>query len=302
VRRITDFGAFVDLGGGVDGLLHKSEMSWTRINHPSEAVKVGQKINVMVLKLDLEHERISLGLRQILPDPWEEVKQLYSVGDIITGTVSRIVPFGAFVQVAGGVEGIIPNSEIAYRRVNNPEEVVSVGQNVEVKVIDIRPDERRLTLSLRQAQAEREREREQAEYQQYAQTKADEGRTTIGDLIGHQLDRLGLREEEEEKPAKKPQAKSVKRRLIEEAEALAEAEEEELAEVDLEAEDSTSFDNEVPQAEETKNENPELDSDEPTDTSSEEQEQEESDNNVINEEADKEDLDSEDVTGEEKDE
>jgi len=301
VRRITDFGAFVDLGGGVDGLLHKSEMSWTRINHPSEAVKVGQKINVMVLKLDLEHERISLGLRQILPDPWEEVKQLYSVGDIITGTVSRIVPFGAFVQVAGGVEGIIPNSEIAYRRVNNPEEVVSVGQNVEVKVIDIRPDERRLTLSLRQAQAEREREREQAEYQQYAQTKADEGRTTIGDLIGHQLDRLGLREEEEEKPAKKQQAKSSKRRLIEEAEALAEAEEEELAEVDLEAEESTSFDNEVPQAEETKNENPELDSDEPTDTSSEEQEQEESDNNVINEqEADKEELDSEDVTGEEK--
>ncbi|MDH7602230.1 MAG: 30S ribosomal protein S1, partial [Armatimonadota bacterium] len=240
VRRITDFGAFVDLGGGVDGLLHKSEMSWTRINHPSEVVKVGQKINVMVLKLNLEQGRVSLGLRQILPDPWEEIKQLYSIGDIITGKVSRIVPFGAFVQVAGGVEGIIPNTELAYRRVSNPEEIVSVGQAVEVKVIDIRPDERRLTLSLRQAQAEREREREQAEYEQYAQSKTDEGRTTIGDLIGHQLGKLGLHEEdEEEKPTKKPRAKESKKRLREEAEALAEAEEEELLEAQIEIDNAS---------------------------------------------------------------
>ncbi len=239
VRRITDFGAFVDLGGGVDGLLHKSEMSWTRINHPSEAVKVGQKINVMVLKLNLEQGRVSLGLRQILPDPWEEIKQIYSVGDIIKGTVSRIVPFGAFVQVAGGVEGIIPNTEMAYRRVNNPEEIVSVGQSVEVKVIDIRPDERRLTLSLRQAQAEREREREQAEYDQYTQSKSDEGRTTIGDLIGHQLSKLAISDEKEEKPNKKLRLKESKKRLKEEAEALAEAEEAELLQVELDAENDS---------------------------------------------------------------
>lgn len=245
VRRITDFGAFVDLGGGVDGLLHKSEMSWTRINHPSDVVKVGQKINVMVLKLNLEQGRVSLGLRQILPDPWEEIKQLYKVGDIISGTVSRIVPFGAFVQVAGGVEGIIPTSEMAYRRVNNPEELVSVGQSVEVKVIDIRPDERRLTLSLRQAQAEREREREQAVYEEYTQAKAEEGRTTIGDLIGHQLDKLGLLDEKEEKRSKKLQSRGVKKRLQEEAEALAEAEEEELVEAELEAGDTQELQDEV---------------------------------------------------------
>ncbi|MGQ9455973.1 MAG: 30S ribosomal protein S1 [Armatimonadota bacterium] len=237
VRRITDFGAFVDLGGGVDGLLHKSEMSWTRINHPSDVVKVGQKINVMILKLNLEQGRVSLGLRQILPDPWEEIKQLYQVGDIISGTISRIVPFGAFVQVAGGVEGIVPTSEMAYRRVNNPEEVVSVGQSVEVKVIDIRPDERRLTLSLRQAQAEREREREQAVYEEYTQSKAEEGRTTIGDLIGHQLDKLGVLDEKEEKQSRKLQSKEVKKRLREEAETLAEAEEEKLVETELEVED-----------------------------------------------------------------
>ncbi|MGC8862598.1 MAG: 30S ribosomal protein S1 [Armatimonadota bacterium] len=239
VRRITDYGAFVDLGG-VDGLLHISEMSWTRINHPTEAVRVGQKINVMVLKLNLEQGRVSLGLRQILPDPWEEAKRLYSVGDVVTGTVSRLVPFGAFVQVEGGIEGIIPNSELAHRRVNNPEDVVSVGQSVEVKVIDMRPDERRLTLSLRQLQAQRERERDQAEYREYTQSRAEAGKTTIGDLIGEKLDDFRFAVEEPEKPArKKSRAKGSKRRVDEEAEALAEAEEEEMLAAEIEAEVAT---------------------------------------------------------------
>ena len=236
VRRITDYGAFVDLGG-VDGLLHISEMSWTRISHPTEAVRVGQKINVMVLKLNLEQGRVSLGLRQILPDPWEEAKRMYSVGDVVTGTVSRLVPFGAFVQVPGGIEGIIPNSELAHRRVNNPEDVVSVGQTVEVKVIDMRPDERRLTLSLRQLQAQRERERDHAEFREYTQSRAEAGKTTIGDLIGEQLDDFRFAAEEAEKPArKKPRAKGAKRRVDEEAEALAQAEEEELLAAEIEAE------------------------------------------------------------------
>lgn len=233
VRRITDYGAFVDLGG-VDGLLHISEMSWTRINHPSEAVKVGQKIQVMVLKLNLDQGRVSLGLRQILPDPWEDVKRLYSVGEVVKGSVSRLVPFGAFVQVGGGVEGIIPNSELAPRRVNNPEEVVSVGQEVEVKIIDLRPDERRMTLSLRQLQVQKERERDETEYKTYAQTRSEGGKTTIGDLIGEQLGDFSFAQPEAEKPKRKP--RSRKKEIIEDAEALAEAEEEMAIDAELGAE------------------------------------------------------------------
>ncbi|MCE5314592.1 MAG: 30S ribosomal protein S1 [Armatimonadota bacterium] len=234
VRRLTDYGAFVDLGG-VDGLLHISEMSWTRINHPSEVVKVGQKIQVMVLKLNLEQGRVSLGLRQILPDPWEDIKRLYKVGDVFTGAISRLVPFGAFVQVEGGIEGIIPNSELAVKRINNPEEVVSVGQEVEVKVIDLRPDERRLTLSMRQLMTQKEKEREETEFRSYAQARP-ETKTTIGDLIGEQLGEFDFGTEKKEKPAKKSRAKAAKEEAIDEAEALAEAQEELAMEESIQAE------------------------------------------------------------------
>jgi ribosomal protein S1 len=216
VRRITDYGAFVDLGG-VDGLLHISEISWTRINHPSEAVKVGQKIQVMVLKLNLEHGR-----------------RLYTVGQVVTATVSRLVPFGAFIQVGGGVEGIIPNSELAHRRINSPEDVVSVGQEVEVKIIDIRSDERRMTLSLKQLQVQQEREREDKEYKTHTQTRQDAGKTTIGDIIGEQLGDISFAQPEEEKPKKK--ARSRKKEVLKEAEAIAEAKEDMAVEQEIAAE------------------------------------------------------------------
>jgi predicted RNA-binding protein with RPS1 domain len=150
VRRLTNYGAFVDLGG-IDGLLHISEMSWTRIKHPSDLVKVGDKIQVVILKLNLEQNRISLGMRQILPDPWSSVYDDYQVGEIVQGTVSRLVPFGAFVQLETGIEGIVPNIELAEYRVNKPEQILSVGDEVNVKILDIRGDERRMTLSLREA-------------------------------------------------------------------------------------------------------------------------------------------------------
>jgi ribosomal protein S1 len=150
VRRITDYGAFVDIGG-VDGLLHISEMSWTRIKHPSDVLKVGDEIRVMVLKASPEQNRISLGLRQILPDPWTEAQDRYHPGDIVTGQVTRLVPFGAFVQLDGGIEGIIPNNELAPQRISKPEDVVEVGDQVHVKILELRPEEHRLTLSLRQA-------------------------------------------------------------------------------------------------------------------------------------------------------
>jgi predicted RNA-binding protein with RPS1 domain len=148
VRRVTDYGAFIDLGG-IDGLLHVSEMSWSRIKHPSEVVKNGQELDVMILKLRLDQGRISLGLRQILPDPWSEIADKFHVGDTIKAQVSRLVPFGAFVQLEDGVEAIIPNSELSDRRVSKPSDVVNPGDEVEAKIIEIRPDERKMTLSIR---------------------------------------------------------------------------------------------------------------------------------------------------------
>ena len=184
VRRLTDYGAFVDLGG-IDGLLHVSEMSWTRINHPSEVVKAGQRIHVMILKLNLEAGRVSLGLRQILPDPWVEIAGKYRVGQLVSGAVSRLVPFGAFVQLEGGIEAIIPNTELSQRRVKRPEDVVSVGETVEAKVIDIRPEERRMTLSVRQIHEDRERR----EYDSYHASRSN-GNLTLGDLVGEKLQEL----------------------------------------------------------------------------------------------------------------
>ena len=148
VRRVTDYGAFIDLGG-IDGLLHVSEMSWSRIKHPSEVVKNGQELDVMILKLRLDQNRISLGLRQILPDPWSEIAGKYNVGDTIKAQVSRLVPFGAFVQLEDGVEAIIPNSELSDRRVQKPGDVVNPGDEVEAKIVEIRAEERKMTLSIR---------------------------------------------------------------------------------------------------------------------------------------------------------
>ena len=148
VRRLTAYGAFIDLGG-IDGLLHISEMSWTRINDPKEILKEGQELDVQVLKTDLENNRVSLGLRQILPDPWIEIPNLYKDGDTITGVVTRLVPFGVFVQVKGGIEGIIPNSELPRNRNGKNGAPIAVGEEVTVKVIGLQPENRKMTLSLR---------------------------------------------------------------------------------------------------------------------------------------------------------
>ena len=211
IRRLTEYGAFVDLGG-IDGLLHISEMSWTRINHPSDMLRVGQRIQVLVLKLNLGEGKVSLGLRQILPDPWSEIQGRYNEGDVIKGRVSRLVPFGAFVQVSGGVEGIIPVAELAPRRVNRPEDVVSIGQEIEAKIIDLRPEERRMTLSLRKMLPEREQreQREQRDYPGYVQQPTP--RTTVGDLVGEALSRARRRKEpsEEEEIAEAPATKAAK--------------------------------------------------------------------------------------------
>lgn len=150
VKGITDFGVFVDLGG-VDGLLHISELSWGRVNHPSEVVKEGQEIQVKVLKVDKERGRISLGRKQVLPDPWDDVEAKYPVGIEIKGEVTRTAPFGAFVQIEPGVEGLVHISEISQQHIAKPEEVVNSGDQVMVRVLRTRPDERKISLSIKQA-------------------------------------------------------------------------------------------------------------------------------------------------------
>lgn len=148
VRRLTDYGAFVDLGG-VDGLLHISEMSWARINHPREMFKEGQKIKVMVLRLDPGAGKISLGHRQVLPDPWNLIKDNYKVGQTLKIIIGRIVQSGAFIKLAEGAEAFMPVSEMSYRRIKRPQDVVEENQEVEAQIIDLRPDERRMVLSMR---------------------------------------------------------------------------------------------------------------------------------------------------------
>jgi predicted RNA-binding protein with RPS1 domain len=148
VRRLTDYGAFIDLGG-VDGLLHISEMSWMRINHPKEMFKEGQKIKVMVLRLDPAAGKISLGHRQVLPDPWTIIKQNYTVGQKLNVTIGRIVQSGAFVKLPEGAEAFMPVSEMSYRRIKRPQDAIEENQEVEAQIIDLRPDERRMVLSMR---------------------------------------------------------------------------------------------------------------------------------------------------------
>ncbi len=151
VSSIVNFGAFVDLGG-VDGLVHVSELSWKHIDHPSEVVEVGDEVEVEVLDVDLDRERVSLSLKATQEDPWQKFAREHAVGEIVDGEVTKLVPFGSFVKVADGIEGLVHISELAERHVEVPEAVVNVGDQIEVKVIDIDTVRRRISLSLKQAQ------------------------------------------------------------------------------------------------------------------------------------------------------
>jgi len=150
VSSIVNFGAFVDLGG-VDGLVHVSELSWKHIDHPNEVVEVGQEVEVEVLDVDLDRERVSLSLKATQEDPWRQFARTHAIQQIVPGKVTKLVPFGAFVRVDDGIEGLVHISELAERHVEIPEQVVQVGSDVMVKVIDIDLERRRISLSLKQA-------------------------------------------------------------------------------------------------------------------------------------------------------
>jgi len=150
VSSIVNFGAFVDLGG-VDGLVHVSELSWKHIDHPSEVVEVGQEVTVEVLDVDMDRERVSLSLKATQEDPWQHFARTHAIGQVVPGKVTKLVPFGAFVRVDDGIEGLVHISELAERHVELPEQVVTVGSDIFVKVIDIDLERRRISLSLKQA-------------------------------------------------------------------------------------------------------------------------------------------------------
>jgi small subunit ribosomal protein S1 len=153
VKNITGYGAFVDLGG-IDGILHISDMSWGRINHPSEIVQVGEKIKVVVLKFDPERERISLGMKQLTPDPWHTVAEKYPIGSRVQGKVISLMDYGAFVELESGIEGLIHISEMSWtRKISHPSKVLQVGQSVEVVVLNVDPAHRRISLGLKQVMA-----------------------------------------------------------------------------------------------------------------------------------------------------
>lgn len=181
VRRLTNFGAFVDLGG-VDGLLHISEMAWYRVKDPSEIVNVGDEVEVMVLGVEKNGERISLGLKQVTASPWKNIMEKYPVGAVVEGKVVRLAAFGAFVELEPGVDGLVHLSQLADRRIANASEVVSVGEKVKVKVIDVKPEEHRISLSVREAADKPVVE--QAAQDQAPEIQLEEApKVTIGDMI-----------------------------------------------------------------------------------------------------------------------
>ncbi len=154
VTGISSFGAFVDIGGA-DGLIHISELSWSMVNSPEEVVSVGQKVDVYVLRVDAENMKIALSLRRLQPEPWETIHERHNIGDIVNATVTKLTNFGAFARVEDSIEGLIHISELSARMINHPREVVREGEQVEVKILRIEPERRRLGLSLKQASEER---------------------------------------------------------------------------------------------------------------------------------------------------
>jgi len=153
ISNIVDFGAFVDLEG-IDGLIHISELSWSHVNHPSEVVAIGDEVKIKVLDIDRDRQRISLGLKQTQEDPWQRVVSTYRSGDVLEGTVTKVVSFGAFVEILDGVEGLVHISELADHHVENPAEVVELGANMNVKILEIDEERRRLSLSIKRVEGQ----------------------------------------------------------------------------------------------------------------------------------------------------
>ncbi|CDO02021.1 30S ribosomal protein S1 [Oceanobacillus picturae] len=183
VQRITNFGVFVDLGG-VDGLVHISQLAHKHVEKASDVVSEGEKLKVEVLSVDMDNERISLSHKNTIPGPWSDIESRFSAGDTVEGTVRRLVNFGAFVEIEAGVEGLVHISQIANRHIGTPQEVLEVGQKVNVKILDVNENEERISLSIK----ELEQEQAEKEYKQYAKDE-DQSGFQLGDFIGDKLNK-----------------------------------------------------------------------------------------------------------------
>lgn len=188
VARLTNFGAFIDLGG-VDGLVHVSEISYERVNKPADALKVGQEVKVKVLSVDAEKGRISLSIKQTLPEPWEQVPEQVAEGDVLEGTVKRLISFGAFVEVLPGVEGLVHISQISHKHIATPNEVLTSGEKVQVKVLSVDAADHRLALSIKALQEKPAVEKKEAAPKKEEKVEIPEEDTgfTLGDIVGDQL-------------------------------------------------------------------------------------------------------------------
>lgn len=188
VARLTNFGAFIDLGG-VDGLVHVSEISYERVNKPADALKVGQEVKVKVLSVDAEKGRISLSIKQTLPEPWEQVPEQVAEGDVLEGTVKRLTSFGAFVEVLPGVEGLVHISQISRKHIATPNEVLTSGEKVQVKVLSVDAADHRLALSIKALQEKPAVEKKEAAPKKEEKVEIPEEDTgfTLGDIVGDQL-------------------------------------------------------------------------------------------------------------------
>ncbi len=182
VQRLTDFGAFVDIGG-IDGLVHISQLSHEHVEKPSDVVEEGQKVQVKVLSVDKEKERISLSIKETLPGPWENIAEKAPKGSVLTGTVKRLVSYGAFVEVFPGVEGLVHISQISHRHIGTPHEVLEEGQTVNVKVLDVNEEEQRLSLSIKELE---EKEEAVSDYKFPEESKGFQ----LGEVIGDKLKNL----------------------------------------------------------------------------------------------------------------
>ena len=188
VARLTNFGAFIDLGG-VDGLVHVSEISFERVGKPSDVLKVGQDVKVKVLAVDPEKDRISLSIKQTLPQPWDNITEKVAEGDVLEGTVKRLTSFGAFVEVFPGVEGLVHISQISHKHIATPNEVLASGEKVKVKVLNVNAEEHRLALSIKALQEKPAAEKKQeapVEEEKVEIPEEDTG-VTMADLVGDEL-------------------------------------------------------------------------------------------------------------------
>ena len=187
VARIANFGAFIDLGG-VDGLVHVSELSHNHVKTPDEVVQVGDNVKVKVRAVDREAERISLSIKDTLPSPFEQIESEFNVGDIVPGKVVRLAQFGAFVEIAAGLQGLVHISQISHEHIGNPEEVLEKGQNVQVKILGIDKDEERISLSIKDT-IEQETDYDESYLNQ---SDSDEDNPTLGDVFGDKLKNFKL--------------------------------------------------------------------------------------------------------------